>query len=88
MDISDDEREFLHGMRALEINEAGDEVYVGLSRAESVEFLGLMRQYEAGTLPPGSTERFEALRKRHEETRRAIVAGEAPINHSAPDGSR
>jgi hypothetical protein len=88
MDIADAEREFLNGMRALEMNEAGEEVYVGLSRPESVEFLSLMRNYEAGTLPPGSADRFEALRKKHEDVRQRVVAGEAPINHSGADGSR
>lgn len=79
MDISDSEREFLLGMRALTINDAGEEVYVGLTIDESLTFLGLWRLEEAGELSASDMEKFKTMQAKHETARQSIVNGNAPL---------
>lgn len=81
MDFGDMEREFLEAMRAITINERGEEVYVGLTLAESIEFLALTRRDESGFgLPDAERRRFLELRERHEAARQEIVEGRAPLH--------
>lgn len=76
MDLSDGERQFLGGMRAIRIEQDGAEVYVGLTRDESEEFLTLSREDEApGKMEGPHRDRFLALRKKHEAERGEIVEG-------------
>ncbi len=79
MDLNENEEEFLRGMRALTLDEEGAQVFVGLSAAESEEFLRLSRRDEAGE-SMSADPRFQALRERHEEARQRIVNGEAPLD--------
>ena len=81
MDISDSDRQFLSAMRALTMDEHGNEVYVGLDVAESVAFNALSRLNDDGAaMPDTDTARFHALRTKHERARQAIVDGKAPLH--------
>ncbi len=79
MDISDDEREFLRGMRALTIGDDGHEVFVGLNAEESEEFWALTRRNESGE-DMNAVPRFKELRDRHEAARLEIVEGRASLD--------
>jgi len=79
MDMTDDEREYWRGMRALTMNEAGYEVFVGLDAAESERFLGLSRRHEAGE-DLNDDQAYRALRERHEAARQEVVNGRADLD--------
>ncbi|KTQ90492.1 hypothetical protein NS226_16140 [Aureimonas ureilytica] len=79
MDLTPDEEQFLRAMRAITINERGEQVFVGLSADESVEFLRLTRRNESGE-DLSHDPRFTSLRERHEEARQKIVDGKAPLD--------
>lgn len=79
MNFTDGEREMLRGMRAVTTDGEGHEIYVGLDRGESEEFLTLSRRNEAGE-DMSSDPRFADLHRRHEDARQRIVAGERPLD--------
>lgn len=79
MDITGDEREFWRGMRALTINDHGDEVFVGLDAQESEEFLALSRRNETGEDMTGLPA-FKALSEKHEAARQEIIKGRATLD--------
>ncbi|WP_062015099.1 hypothetical protein [Aureimonas sp. AU4] len=79
MDLTDTERAFLRGMRAITLHADGYEVFVGLSSSESDEYLVLSRRNEAGEDMSGS-ERFLFLNGLHETHRQSIVLGQASMD--------
>ena len=79
MDLTTMEEEFLRGMQAITLNPEGQQVFVGLSAEESVEFLHLTRRDESGE-NMSNDPRFRDLRERHEAARQRIVKGEASLD--------
>ena len=81
MDLTEDESQMLRAMRAITINGDGHDVFVGLDRDESLEFLELSRRNEAGENMSASP-RFTALRDKHEAERQMVVKGQVSLDHS------
>ncbi|ALN75504.1 hypothetical protein M673_22440 (plasmid) [Aureimonas sp. AU20] len=79
MDMTDSEREFWRGMRALTMTTEGHEAFVGLDPGESETFLDLTRRNESGEDMNGS-QLYLTLREKHEAARQAIVKGEAELD--------
>ncbi|WP_062204242.1 hypothetical protein [Aureimonas sp. AU12] len=80
MDLTDGEREFLEGMRAITIDAGGHEIFVGLTAEESPIYLALSRRDQKGELTGTELDRFRELHARHETARGAIVDGKAPLH--------
>ncbi len=81
MDLTEAEHAFLRGMRAITLDEDGREIFVGLTPAESEEYLVLSRRNESGEAM-SENPRFLELNARHEGERERIVAGEAPLDRA------
>lgn len=79
IDLTNDERELLRGMRAVTLDAEGQEVFVGLTAEESEVYLPLSRRHEGGE-DMTSDLRFAELHARHEQARQTIVAGKAPLD--------
>jgi hypothetical protein len=79
MNLTDLERETLRAMRAIKIDSAGAEVLVGLSEAESEEYLALSRRSDAGELGIDHP-RFLQLQTKHEAERQEIIDGRKPLD--------
>lgn len=77
MDLTDAEREFLDGMRAITLDEGGHEIFVGLTAEDSLVYLALSRRDQKGRLAGAELDRFRELHGRHEAARGALVAGKA-----------
>jgi hypothetical protein len=72
-DLSDGEREFLKESRALQTDANNREVFVGLTRAESEEYVRLL----AGQpLSDTESERLDELAEKHETMRTQIIGAE------------
>lgn len=80
MDLTEDESQTLRAMRAITINSAGEDVFVGLDRSESLEFLTLNRRNESGEDMTQSP-RYRSLYERHEAARQEIVGGRESLDH-------
>lgn len=74
LNLTTDQRDYLQQMRALSSDEAGREIFVGLSRWESEEFLGLLF---SASRSADETDRELELAERHESIRSQIVGAEA-----------
>lgn len=72
--LSGDERAFLTETRAIQIDSSGVEVFVGLNRAESEEYLALVSSEGRSK---DRSEREDELYAWHEPLRCQIVAAEA-----------
>jgi hypothetical protein len=79
MDLGDLEREHLRGMRAITIDAGGEEIFVGLTAEESLEYLALSRRNENGEAM-SRDERFVDLQLKHEEARQHIMKGDASLD--------
>lgn len=79
LDLTDDERQFLRGMRAVTLDGEGRETFVGLTADESEAYLPLSRRNEGGEDMSGD-EGFVRLNAKHEAQRQRIVMGEAPLD--------
>lgn len=79
--LSEDERQFLTETRAIQTGTDGVEVFVGLTRQESEEYLALVSSEDRSK---DRSEREDELYAWHEPLRCQIVAAEAEARQSGP----
>lgn len=72
--LGDDDRAFLIEMRAIQMNQAGEEVFVGLGTQESAEYLYLLSMDHQSD---AERQREQELFEKHEPIRLAIIAAES-----------
>jgi hypothetical protein len=82
MDFQNGEREFLTANRAIKVDEDGIERYVGLTDAESVDYLALSRRNDTGGLAGADQVRYAALHDKHETARQVYARGEKSLHPS------
>lgn len=82
LSLSEDEREFLTETRAIQTGADGIEVFVGLTRAESEEYLALVSDDDRSS--KDRSEREDELFAWHEPRRCQIIAAEAEARQAGP----
>lgn len=80
--LTPDEREFLTETRAIQTGADGIEVFVGLTRPESEEYLALVSDDDRS--PNDRSEREDELYAWHEPRRCQIIAAEAEARQAGP----
>jgi hypothetical protein len=78
--LTEDEREFLTETRAIQTDQNGVEVFVGLTRPESEEYLALVTSEDRSK---DRSEREDELYAWHEPRRCQIIAAEAEARQTA-----
>ena len=77
-------RAYLAKIRALSIDEDGNELFIGLTPKESVWYQDYLQESFDGTaVRAGESEaRYLALHDKHEEMRRTVLAGDSIMQSS------
>lgn len=81
MNFGDGERAYLHEMRMISTDNAGNEVFVGLTVAESAEYYTFTRLNQRPDRGDEGRDRYLELHEKHERTRLAILAAEVSARH-------
>ena len=79
-------RAYLSEIRALSTDEDDNDVFVGLTAKESIWYQDYLEESFNGKTDrlDGSQEKYLALHDRHEEARRAVLAGESLMRAQKP----
>ncbi len=84
IDFSDDERAYLFEMRRLTKDSQGMEVFVGLTRDETVFYVAYSKKSLLRQEDPQEISRYLELQQKHERARLSVIDAEAEIRSSNP----
>lgn len=76
MEFNDEERDYLSWKRMLSTDDTGEEIYVGLSKEESIEYHTLTRRTYRSSGKGDDFDRYLALHQKVEKARVEVLSAE------------
>jgi hypothetical protein len=81
MEFDAGERAHLTEMRSLSTDNAGNEIFVGLTVQESQEYYRFTRLHHRSNGDSAATDRYLELNEKHERARLAVLGAEVDSRH-------